>query len=151
MLRAEREKPKVRSIGTIGILIKITKKNLNGHIRYYIMKKNCLECGEPFSGRIDKKFCSDYCRNSFNNKINKESKNLIRNINNRLRKNHRLLSDLNQSGKTKVTRRKLLDGNFDFNYFTSIYTTKTGNTYYYIYDQGYLALENDYYLLIKRD
>jgi predicted nucleic acid-binding Zn ribbon protein len=115
------------------------------------MKKNCLECGEPFSGRIDKKFCSDYCRNSFNNKINKESKNLIRNINNRLRKNHRLLSDLNQSGKTKVTRRKLLDGNFDFNHFTSIYTTKTGNTYYYIYDQGYLPLENDYYLLIKRD
>ena len=115
------------------------------------MKKNCLECGEPFSGRIDKKFCSDYCRNSFNNKINKESKNLIRNINNRLRKNHRLLADLNLSGKTKVTRRKLLDGNFDFHYFTSIYTTKTGNTYYYIYDQGYLALENDYYLLIKRD
>jgi hypothetical protein len=115
------------------------------------MKKNCLECGEPFSGRIDKKFCSDYCRNSFNNKVNKESKNLIRNINNRLRKNHRVLSNLNTSGKTKVTRRKLLDGNFDFNYFTAIYTTKTGNTYYYIYDQGYLALENDYYLLIRRD
>lgn len=115
------------------------------------MKKNCLECGEPFSGRIDKKFCSDYCRNSFNNKINKESKNLIRNINNRLRKNHRVLSNLNTSGKTKVTRRKLLDANFDFNYFTSIYTTKAGNTYYYIYDQGYLALESELYLLIKRD
>ncbi|WP_372769356.1 hypothetical protein [Lutibacter sp.] len=115
------------------------------------MKNKCLECGEPFSGRIDKKFCSDYCRNSYNNKIDKDSKNLIRNINNRLRKNHRLLSVLNESGKTKVTRRKLLDGNFDFNYFTSIYTTKTGNTYFYIYDQGYLALENDYYLLIRKE
>jgi len=115
------------------------------------MKKNCLECNEPIQGRIDKKFCSDYCRNTYNNKVNKESKNLLRNINNRLRKNHRFLTELNTTGKTKVTRKKLLDHNFDFNYFTSIYTTKTGNTYYYIYDQGYLALENDYYLLIKKD
>ena len=115
------------------------------------MKKNCLECNEPIQGRIDKKFCSDYCRNTYNNKVNKDSKNLIRNINNRLRKNHRLLTELNTTGKTKVPRKKLLDNNFDFNFFTSIYTTKTGNTYYYIYDQGYLALENDYYLLIKKD
>lgn len=115
------------------------------------MKKNCLECEEPIKGRIDKKFCSDYCRNAYNNRVNKESKNLIRNINNRLRKNHKLLTEINTSGKTKVTRTKLLDGNFDFSHFTSIYTTKTGNTYYYIYDQGYLALENEYYLLIKKE
>ena len=115
------------------------------------MKKQCLECSEPLNGRVDKKFCSDYCRNTYNNKVNKESKNLIRNINNRLRKNHKLLCDLNVSGKTKVTRTKLLDGNFDFSYFTSIYTTKTGDTYYYLYDQGYLPLENDYYLLIKSE
>ena len=57
------------------------------------MKNKCLECGEPVIGRIDKKFCSDYCRNTFNNKVNKESKNLIRNINNRLRKNHRVLTE----------------------------------------------------------
>lgn len=115
------------------------------------MTKNCLECGEPIKGRVDKKFCSDYCRNTYNNKVNKESKNLIRNINNRLRKNHRLLSEINTTGKTKVTRTKLLDGNFDFHYFTSIYKTKTGNTYFYIYDQGYLVLENDYYLLIRKE
>jgi len=113
--------------------------------------QKCLECGEPFKGRIDKKFCSDYCRNSYNNKVNKDSKNLIRNTNNRLRKNYKILSELNQSGKTKLTRAKLLNHNFDFNFFTSIYTTKTGNTYFYIYDQGYLPLENDFYLLIKKD
>lgn len=113
--------------------------------------KKCLECDDPFKGRIDKKFCSDYCRNSYNNKVNKDSKNLIRNTNNRLRKNYKILSELNQSGKTKTTRAKLLNHNFDFSFFTSIYTTKTGNTYFYIYDQGYLALENDFYLLIKKD
>lgn len=115
------------------------------------MDRTCLECNEKVVGRIDKKFCSDYCRNTYNNKVNKESKNLIRNINNRLRKNYKVLSELNKTGKTKVTRNKLYDRGFDFQLFTSIYTTKTGNIYYYVYDQGYLALENEYYLLIKRD
>ncbi|MGV6846040.1 MAG: hypothetical protein ACWA42_07945 [Lutibacter sp.] len=115
------------------------------------MTKNCLECGEPIKGRSDKKFCSDYCRNSYNNKVNKESKNLIRNVNNRLRKNYRVLTELNKSGKTKISRNKLMNNNFDFNYFTSIYKTKTGNTYYYIYDQGYLYLDNDFILLVKNE
>ncbi|SDX59858.1 hypothetical protein SAMN05444411_10717 [Lutibacter oricola] len=115
------------------------------------MKKNCLECGEPLVGRVDKKFCSDYCRNAYNNKINKDANNLVRNTNNRLRKNYKLLTELNNTGKTKVTKRKLLDNNFDFNHFTSIYTTKTGNTYYYLYDQGYLPLDNDFFLLIKKE
>lgn len=113
--------------------------------------RQCLECSDKVMGRIDKKFCSDYCRNSYNNKVDKESKNLIRNTNNRLRKNYKIISELNITGKTKVTRRKLFDKGFDFNFFTSIYKTKTGNVYYYLYDQGYLGLENDYFLLIKRD
>jgi len=115
------------------------------------MKKQCPECGGKIIGREDKKFCSDYCRNAYNNKVNKDSKNLIRNTNNRLRKNYKILGELNNSGKTKVTRSKLLNQNFDFNFITSIYTTKTGNTYFYVYDQGYLPLENEYYLLIKRE
>lgn len=113
--------------------------------------KQCLECGEKVIGRVDKKFCSDYCRNAHNNKVNKESKNLIRNTNNRLRKNYKILSELNTSGKTKVTRRKLFDRGFDFKFITSLYITKTGNTYFYLYDQGYLVLENELYLLVKQD
>ena len=113
--------------------------------------RKCLECDEVVKGRVDKKFCSDYCRNSHNNRVNKDSKNLIRNINNRLRKNYKILSELNITGKTKVTRTKLYDQGFDFNFFTSIYKTKTGNTYFYIYDEGYLPLENELFLLIKKE
>lgn len=113
--------------------------------------KKCLECEEFIKGRSDKKFCSDYCRNAYNNSVNKDSKNLIRNTNNRLRKNYKILSELNISGKTKVNRTKLLNLNFDFNLYTTIYTTKTGNVYFYVYDQGYLPLDNDFYLLVKND
>ncbi|MFD2567052.1 hypothetical protein [Pseudotenacibaculum haliotis] len=111
----------------------------------------CLECGEAVKGRIDKKFCSDYCRNSYNNKVNKDSKNLIRNINNRLRKNYKILSELNTKGKTKVSRTRLYDKGFDFQLFTSLYTTRAGSTYFYVYNEGYLALENEMYLLIRKE
>ncbi len=113
--------------------------------------KNCIECGEKFSGREDKKFCSDGCRNAFNNKINKDSTNYMRNINNKLRKNYRILSELNVEGKTKTSRTKLMSKGFDFEFFTNILNTKTGNTYYFLYDQGYMALENEYYILVKKD
>ncbi len=116
-----------------------------------IQKRKCLECGEPIIGRSDKKYCSDYCRNTFNNRLDVESKNLIRNTNNRLRKNYKVLTELNKTGKTKITRLRLYDRNFDFNFFTSTYTTKVGKIYYYVYDQGYLELENDYFLLIKKN
>lgn len=114
------------------------------------MEKACLECNEKIVGRTDKKFCSDYCRNAYNNNLNKDSKNLLRNINNRLRKNYRILEELNPSDKTKTSKSKLLIKGFDFNYFTSIYTTKNGNVYFFVYDQGYLPLEDDYYALVKR-
>ena len=115
------------------------------------MQQNCLECNSSFKGRSDKKFCSDGCRNTYNNRINKDAKNLIRNVNNRLRKNWRILEELNPKDKTKTSRSKLIEKGFDFNYFTSIYTTKTGTVYYFVYDQGYLPLENNYYALVKRN
>lgn len=113
------------------------------------MPKSCLECEEKIIGREDKKFCSDGCRNAYNNKINKDSSNLMRNINNKLRKNYRILCDINSDGKTKVSRSKLLGKGFDFEFFTNILHTKTGNTYYFLYDQGYLVLENDFFMLVK--
>jgi predicted nucleic acid-binding Zn ribbon protein len=113
--------------------------------------RNCLECGEKVLGREDKKFCSDGCRNAYNNKMNKDSNNLMRNINNKLRKNYRILTELNPDGKAKTSKSKLASKGFDFEFFTSIYTTKTGNTYYFLYDQGYMAIENESYVLVKKD
>ncbi len=111
-------------------------------------KRKCLECQEEFSGRIDKKFCSDMCRNAYNNKLNSDTTNLVRNINSILRKNHRILQELNAAEKTKVHKKKLADKGFDFTYFTSIYKTQKGSEYHFCYEQGYLALENDFYILV---
>ena len=115
-------------------------------------EKKCLECGEKIKGRVDKKFCSDYCRNAYNNKLNKDSKNFVRNINNRLRKNYRVLDSFTlKDGKTRTTKTRLMDKGFDFESITNLYTTKTGTTYYFVYDIGYLPFDNDYYMIVKRE
>ena len=114
-------------------------------------EKSCLECGTKIFGRNDKKFCSDQCRNSYNNKLNSDSNNYIRTVNNTLRKNRRILESLTPNGKSKTTRAKLNENGFDFNFHTNTYTTKAGATYYFCYEYGYLELDNDWFALVKRD
>lgn len=113
--------------------------------------KTCLECNDSIVGREDKKFCGDGCRNSYNNRQNKDSTNLMRNINNKLRKNYRILSQLNQEQNSKISRIKLVSKGFDFEFFTSLSTNSKGDASYFLYDQGYRLLEDDWFVLIKKE
>jgi hypothetical protein len=114
------------------------------------MDKKCPECGEAIKGRVDKRFCSDLCRNSYNNRSNSDTNNYMRNINNILRKNRRILEALNPDGKIKISKEKLSSKGFNFNYHTNTYLTKNGNQYFFCYEYGYLPLENDFYALVKK-
>jgi predicted nucleic acid-binding Zn ribbon protein len=114
------------------------------------IEKTCLECGDKIKGRADKKFCSDQCRISYNNKLNSDETNYVRNVNNILRKNRRILMDLNTTGKTRVSRDKLNEKGFDYSYYTSTYTTKEGAQYKYCYEQGYLEMDKNYFLLVVK-
>jgi hypothetical protein len=114
--------------------------------------KNCLACNKPLKGRADKRFCDDYCRNSYNNQLKSASNNLVRNINNTLGKNRRILESLLPEGEetAKANKEKLQRLGFNFKYMTHTYVTKTGKTYLYCYEYGYLPLENDWYLIVRR-
>jgi hypothetical protein len=114
-------------------------------------KRFCPECGDPVYGRADKKFCSDPCRNAYNNRNIGYSDNYTRRVNNILKKNRKILQELNPGGKTKVHLNQLIRKGFDFNYLTNLYITKNGNTYYFIYEHGYLKLENDFFALVTRE
>lgn len=115
--------------------------------------KQCLSCNKTIKGRSDKKFCDDYCRNNYNNSLKGENNNTIRNINNALRKNRRILEGILPTGETmaKANRDKLLQQGFLFKYFTHQYTNQKGNIYHFCYEYGYLALENNWFLVVKRD
>lgn len=112
-------------------------------------ERTCLDCGDKLLGRADKKFCNDLCRNNYNNQLNSSSYNLVRNINNILRRNRRIIEELNPTGKTKTNRGKMLVKGFDFDYFTSSFKTQAGARYFFCYEHGYLPLDNDELLLVK--
>jgi hypothetical protein len=119
-----------------------------------IAGRACLSCQKSIKGRTDKKFCDDFCRNNYNNRIRGDDNNYMRNINNALRKNRRalaLLLDSARDGKTTVPKDRLAGEGFNFKYITHTYTTKEGKTYYYCYDYGYMPLSDNRYLLVKRE
>jgi len=113
----------------------------------------CAECGEPLSGRIDKKFCNDMCRNAFNNRQLSTSRNsYVRRISRLLLKNRSILEDLlGHEEMCKVPGYKLRDSGFDFKHFTHLYTNRKQQHYYFVYEYGYLCLEKDNYLIVKRE
>lgn len=114
-------------------------------------EKECLECGRAISGRIDKKFCCDQCRTTYNNRLNGDSGRYMKSVNRILRKNRKILADLNPHGKSKANKAKLSALGFNFRFFTNVYKTKNGKIYYFCYDQGYLPIDNDFFALVVRE
>lgn len=114
-------------------------------------QRKCLECDEPLRGRADQKFCSDACRNAFNNQKLGSTTNNMRKINRILKKNHSILKDLNPDEKTTTYKSVMVKRGFNFNHFTHIYKTRNGRVYYFCYDQGFSALENNKFLLVKKE
>jgi predicted nucleic acid-binding Zn ribbon protein len=116
--------------------------------------KNCLCCHKPIKGRADKKFCDDYCRNNYNNqqKAKGNHSTYVRNINNALLKNRKILASLKgeKEEHVKANKEKLITLGFSFKYLTHSFTNKDGKTYYWCYDYGYLPLDHDWYLIVKR-
>lgn len=116
-----------------------------------ISTKTCLACGKTVHGRADKKFCNDYCRNAYNNALKSANAPVIRNINNVLLKNRRILETvLGEEETKKAAKEKLLAQGFQFKYATHTYTNKKGDVYVFCYEYGYLPLEGDLFLVVKR-
>ena len=115
------------------------------------LQRHCLQCEKPLKGRIDKKFCDDYCRNAYNNKLSTEQNAVMRHINTVLKKNRKILQDVLPDNDTTSKRPKsqLLKLGFRFQYHTHQYTTKKGDTYFYCYDYGYLPLDNEWVLVVR--
>lgn len=113
--------------------------------------RKCLYCDKTLNGRADKKFCNDYCRNAYNNQLKSANSPVVRNINNALIKNRRILETmLGDEKMVKQPKEKFLNQGFSFKYFTHHYTNQKGNIYVFCYEYGYLSLEHDWFLIVKR-
>jgi len=115
------------------------------------MENFCLDCNTLLRGRVDKKFCDDQCRSNYNNKLKGKDQAVVKEIDQILKRNRKILASKNPTGKTKVKRSALTDKGFNFNYHTHTYETQKGTIYIFCYEYGYLLLENEDVLLVKRE
>ncbi|MBS1730192.1 MAG: hypothetical protein JSS67_05365 [Bacteroidetes bacterium] len=114
--------------------------------------KNCLACHKPLRGRSDKKFCDDYCRNAYNNQLRIKEPPAIKKIILILKNNRKILADLlGEENMIKKPKEKFLTLGFLFDYHTHIYKNKNGNIYFFCFEYGFLPLENDWFLIVKRN
>ncbi len=102
-------------------------------------KKYCLCCNEwLMTGRIDRKFCGDACRNGYHNDEFRNRNNLMRNIVNSLKRNRRALIVLAE--KQTATIAELAALGFVQDYFTHVSKCEE-DTVFYCFDMGYKFVE----------
>jgi len=106
--------------------------------------RRCLDCGDVLKGRADKKFCSDQCRNNYNNKLNKDSNSFVRNVHALLRRNRRILADLYEEGRISVHKDALLALGYNFNFYTHTIETISGDILRYCFEYGFRDAGNDF-------
>jgi len=108
------------------------------------MKKKCISCGEEFEGRVDKIYCTTYCKSNYHYQRRKyEAKSFYKKIDDQLRLNRRLLHHYNRAGKSTIRSEKLMNSGFNPRIFTHYWKTKAGRTYFFCYDQGFQAIEDN--------
>ena len=101
------------------------------------MERVCLDCGEKLLGRSDKKFCSDQCRNNYNNRQNRDSNNYVRNVHGLLRRNRKILSDLYDDGHRRLHRDALIALGYNFTFFTHLVETTEGLKWIFCFEFGF--------------
>ena len=115
--------------------------------------KECPNCSKQFEGRLNKVFCSLYCKSSFNYiKDKNRIPTRFRVVDTQLRLNRKILAKFNQAGKATVRKQTLLDEGFDPKCITGWWKNKKGDTYLFCYDYGFIAREEnskEKYVLIQ--
>ncbi len=54
--------------------------------------KTCRTCGKPLTGRLDKKYCDDQCRSSYNNRSRQSHEKQITETYRQIRRNRTILT-----------------------------------------------------------
>ncbi len=101
------------------------------------MERVCLDCGARLLGRSDKKFCSDQCRNNYNNRLNRDQNNYVRNVHAQLRRNRRILSQLFSDGHRRIHRDALIAQGYNFTFFTHLVETPEGIGWSFCFEYGF--------------
>lgn len=99
--------------------------------------KYCLDCGSALKGRVDKKYCNDFCRSNYNNTLNRKRNIDLKEINKILKRNASILEKLDSRGMRESNSVLLETAGFDFRFFTHQVISPTGEVYNCCYNYAY--------------
>lgn len=116
-----------------------------------VITQQCQNCGKQLKGRIDKKFCDSGCRNTFNNERIRAERDGVGAVERILRNNRSVLREcLGERPTVILSRVELVGRGFRFRYHTHRWENRWGEEYWFVYDFGYLMLEDGEILVVKR-
>ncbi len=105
--------------------------------------RHCEQCGYNLVGRTDKKFCNDYCRNSFNNKRYRKELFEKKKIEGVLTSNYNILKSICTSNKVaEASIYDLSSRGFEMKYFTNLSLNGEGEVLRQCFDMGLLTKQN---------
>jgi len=84
------------------------------------MQKLCLTCGKNLTGRSDKKYCNEACKNEFHNQQGVRTPPFEKNQLSTARKNRSILSKIEASGKAEIEMKELELCGFNFEGLTGL-------------------------------
>jgi len=115
------------------------------------ISSTCLHCGATLRGRIDKKSCDAGCKGEYNNRLQRQERTEINQIDLILKRNRRILKRSLGSGSSRlVPTRELLQQGLRFEYYTHHYENRKGDRYSFCYDFGYLEVGQGMCLVVRR-
>lgn len=104
-------------------------------------KRQCLNCGAPLSGRIDKIFCTSNCRSAYHFEIRQTTERKYFEVDKQLKINRKVLKKYNRNGKSTLRREVIHKEGFNPNYFTHYWKNNIGQIYLFTYDYGILKIK----------
>ena len=118
--------------------------------------KECIYCGKELIGRTDKKYCNLHCKSAYQyQKAKEQPERFYNKVDNQLRLNRKILKEYNKGGKVTVRAEVLLALGFDPSFFTHYWKNQKGDTYFFVYEYGFLRkIENGkekYVLILWQD
>lgn len=106
--------------------------------------RKCLECDKLLEGRADKRFCDPYCKSAYHyKKSQSETPKFYIKVQQQLKLNRKFLKNYNKAGKATVRSEVLIQQGFNPNFFTHYWKNKKGDTYLFVYEFGFLKVQEN--------
>ncbi len=109
----------------------------------------CAQCGIEFQGRANQLYCSQTCKAERNNRKAREQNVLAKGINDKLKRNHRILIEIfDDSGTNVFPKGILIHLGYQLQYMTHLVKDDKGRIGRSLYE--FILIENGDEIIITR-